>query len=49
MSYLTELVNQSQNERNVFINFSKNDETVLKSYSKGKNENEIIQIIETIW
>ena len=49
MSYLTDLVNEVQNERNLFINFCDDDEKILTQYAKGKNEQEIKELIKTIW
>ena len=49
MSYLSELVNEHQNQTKIFINFSQEDEEILKQYAKGMNEKEIINLIKTIW
>ena len=49
MSYLSNLVNEVQNERNLFINFCEEDERTLMEYAKGKNEEEIKELIRTIW
>ena len=49
MNYLLELVNESQNQRNSFVNFDNEDLNTLKTYAKGKTEKEILEIIETIW
>ena len=49
MSYLSELVNEHQNQKNIFINFSSKDEEILKQYIKGMNENEIIDFIQDIY
>lgn len=49
MSYLSELVNEHQNQTKIFINFNQEDEEILKQYAKGMNEKEIINLIKTIW
>ena len=49
MSYLSELVNEHQNQTKIFINFNQEDEKILKQYAKGMNEKEIINLIKTIW
>ena len=49
MSYLSELVNEHQNQTKMFINFSQEDEKILKQYAKGMNEKEIMELIKTIW
>ena len=49
MSYLSRLINEHQNQKNIFINFSAEDEEILKQYIKGMNEEQILDLIQDFY